>query len=296
MCFGYRVRDGKLVIEPTEAAIVRDIFAWYLSGDSCYQICKRLNAAGAVSYYGKKFSSGVVNGIIRQEQYTGNTLAQKYYTENHITHNEKKNSGELPMYYAEDTHPAIITQEVFDAVQREIADRYGVNIVNGIAEGDGRMHRPKGAQLARLEFQRRKAVWSDAARAEHAEVYKSRDTFAYLHYNLSLFLKCETCGQNLTAKIRHYADGTKELWWECFKHSKFAPGSERPKPMQDAVLKKQIAAVLELPGFDAETMCQWLTHISARSNMLTFHFSDGGSVVQQYIPGKRWYRRKVGAQ
>lgn len=296
MCYGYRVKDGELVIEPTEAAVVRNIFAWYLAGDSCYQICKKLNAAGAVSYYGKKFSGGVVNGIIRQEKYTGNMLAQKYYVENHITHRERKNAGELPMYYAEDTHPAIVSQEVFDAVQVEIASRYGVKIINGIAESDSYMHHPKDVQLARSEFKRRKAVWSDAARAEHAEVYKSRDTFAYLHYDLSLFLKCETCGQNLTVKIRRYADGTAELWWECFKHNKFAPGAERPKPMQDARLKQQIAAVLEIPEFNAEKMCQQLTHISVRSDMLVFHFSDGRSVTRQYLPGKRQYRRKVEAR
>ena len=66
--------------------------------------------------------------------------------------------------------------------------------------------------------------------------------------------------------------------------------------MQDAVLKKQIATVLEIAEFDAETMCQRLTHISVRSNMLIFHFADGGSVAQQYIPGKRQYRRKVDAR
>ena len=57
-------------------------------------------------------------------------------------------------------------------------------------------------------------------------------------------------------------------------------------------MKKQIAAVLEIPEFDAKIMEQKLTHISILGDMLTFHFRDGHSVTQQYIPSKRKYRRK----
>ncbi len=51
MCYGYTIKDGKMVVKPEETAVVQNIFAWYLDGDSCYRICKKLNAAGAVSYY-----------------------------------------------------------------------------------------------------------------------------------------------------------------------------------------------------------------------------------------------------
>ena len=89
----------------------------------------------------------------------------------------------------------------------------------------------------------------------------------------------------MTAKTKYYADGTTELWWECFKHHRVSASTERPKTMQDAALKKQIAAVLENPEFDAE--------ISILGDMLTFHFRDGHTVTQQYIPSKRQYRRKA---
>ncbi|WP_082736260.1 recombinase zinc beta ribbon domain-containing protein [Syntrophomonas wolfei] len=58
-----------------------------------------------------------------QERYTGNILLQKTYVENHITQKSKINRGELPMYYAENTHPAIIDLETFEKVQAEIARR-----------------------------------------------------------------------------------------------------------------------------------------------------------------------------
>ena len=293
ICYGYRVVDGKFEIVPEEAEIIRQIFDWYLAGDSCYIICKKLNDSGARSYYGKKFTGTVLSYILRQEKYTGNMLLQKFYTESHVSHKERRNNGELPMFLIHDSHPAIISQETFDAVQQEIARRYGVPIVNGIAAKDTYMHHPKDGKKPKSAYPRRKAYWSEEQRANHAEIYKSRETYRHFRYDLSLFIKCETCRQNLTAKIKRYADGTAELWWDCFKHNKAAPNEEKPKLMQDAALKKQTAAVLDIPEFNAEIMEQRLSHISILGDMLTFHFRDGHTVIQQYIPSKRQYRRKA---
>ena len=278
---------------PDEAEIIRQIFDWYLAGDSCYIICKKLNASGAKSYYGKKFTGTVLSYILRQEKYTGNMLLQKFYTESHVSHKERRNNGELPMFLIHDSHPAIISQETFDAVQQEIARRYGVPIVNGIAAKDTYMHHPKDGKKLKSSYPRRKAYWSDEQRANHAEIYKSRETYRHFRHDLSLFIQCETCGQNLTAKTKRYADGTVELWWDCFKHNKVAPNEVKPKLIQDAALKKQIAAILEIPEFDAEIMEQRLSHISILVDRLTFHFRDGHTVTQQYIPSKRQYRRKA---
>ena len=278
---------------PKEAEIIRQIFNWYLAGDSCYIICKKLNDSGARSYYGKKFTRTVLSYILRQEKYTGNMLLQKFYTESHVSHKERRNNGELPMYLIHDSHPAIISQETFNAVQQEIANRYGVPIVNGIAAKDTYMHHPKDGIKPKSSYPRRKAYWSEEQRSNHAEIYKSRETYRHFKHDLSLFIKCETCGQNLTAKTKYYADDTTELWWECFKHHRVSPDTVRPKTMQDAALKKRIASVLEIPEFDAEIMEQRLSHISILGDMLTFHFRDGHTVTQQYIPSKRQYRRKA---
>ena len=292
ICYGYQIVDGKFEIVPEEAEVIRQIFEWYLAGDSCYIICRKLNESGTKSYYGKKFTGTVLSYILRQEKYTGNVLLQKYYTESHVSHKERKNHGELPMYLVQDSHPAIISRETFDAVQQEIARRYGVPIVNGVAAKDTYMHHPKDGKKPKSSYPRRKAFWSEEQRAEHAEVYKSRETFKYFRHDLSLFIKCEACGQNLTAKTKYYADGTTELWWECFKHHRVSLDTARPKTIQDEAMKKQIAAVLDIPEFDVEIMEQKLTHISILGDMLTFHFRDGHSVTQQYIPSKRKYRRK----
>ena len=43
-----------------------------------------------------------VREILENEKYTGNTLLQKTYVNNHLEKKKVRNSGELPMYYAED--------------------------------------------------------------------------------------------------------------------------------------------------------------------------------------------------
>lgn len=44
------------------------------------------------------------------------------------------------MYYVEGTHPAIISREVFDRAQKEMAARYGVEVKNGRAEPAGYLY------------------------------------------------------------------------------------------------------------------------------------------------------------
>ena len=49
----------------------------------------------------------------------GNALLQKTYTVSYLTKKQKKNEGELPQYYVENSHPAIVSAEVFDMAQAE---------------------------------------------------------------------------------------------------------------------------------------------------------------------------------
>jgi hypothetical protein len=40
-----------------------------------------------------------------------------------LTKKKKKNEGEVPQYFVENSHPGIVTPEVFDLVQTEIKRR-----------------------------------------------------------------------------------------------------------------------------------------------------------------------------
>ena len=61
--------------------------------------------------------------VLTNVTYTGNLLLQKEFISDPISKQRKKNKGQLPQYYVEDTHPAIIDKATFDYVQEEIARR-----------------------------------------------------------------------------------------------------------------------------------------------------------------------------
>ena len=119
--YGYRIQKGEAFVEPSEAAVVRRIFDEYLSGDGAYCIANRLCSDGIPSYYGGEWTAKRVYAALKNEKYTGNALLQKAYVTDHLTKKKVVNNGELPRYYAEDTHPAIIDMEQFEAVQRRLA-------------------------------------------------------------------------------------------------------------------------------------------------------------------------------
>jgi hypothetical protein len=122
---GYRRGpDGLPEIDPEEAAIVRRIFARYLMGQSIHQIARDLMNDGIRTAQGReKWNDSIIQNMLRNEKYIGDALLQKTYIADLFNRQVKKNHGELPMYYVEDCHPAIIDRETYQKVQEEIARR-----------------------------------------------------------------------------------------------------------------------------------------------------------------------------
>lgn len=122
---GYRKgADGKPEIDEEQAVVIRRIFSEYLAGKSLLDIAKGLTADGIPTARGKtNWSSARVQSILTNEKYKGDALLQKIYIVDCISKKSKKNNGELPMYYVENNHPAIIERAVFDRVQEEISRR-----------------------------------------------------------------------------------------------------------------------------------------------------------------------------
>ena len=287
--YGYRAKDGNLVIHEEEAAVVRRIFQMFLDGDSCYSIAQKLNAEGVPSYHWRKFSGEVIGVMLRQEKYTGCTLAQKFYAENHITHKLTKNKGELPMFLIEQTHPPIISMKMFQAVQREFAERYGVKIENGIAQTAGYFYRRDGE--AGPHPPHRKPHWSEEQRKSHSEYFRNRET-AICRYEFSHFIECENCHGHLQAQLRHFVDGSSEVAWIDPEHNERARGTPRPLAFRDSALKKQIADALGWEAFDADAVLETLTKIGANLNVLTLYFKDGHTQSFEYIPPKQIHRKR----
>ena len=63
--------DGRYVVQPAEAAVVRDIFRMYRSGYSSAMIARDLNARGLKTWRGNPFCAQGILKIISNERYTG---------------------------------------------------------------------------------------------------------------------------------------------------------------------------------------------------------------------------------
>ena len=124
---GYRKgADGRPEIVPEQADIVRRIYNDFLAGATYLEIAKRLTEEHVPTMGGgNRWFSERIKSILKNEKYKGDALLQKTYITDPISKRVKKNNGELPMYYVENSHPAIIERRIFDRVQEEIARRAG---------------------------------------------------------------------------------------------------------------------------------------------------------------------------
>ncbi len=125
-CFlGYdKDEDGHLVINTEQAETVKRIFREYLEGASCQQIARGLARDGILTARGKtRWHDSAIRRILENEKYMGDALLQKTYTVDFLKKKRAKNNGDVPQYYVEDDHEAIIPKELFMKVQEEMARR-----------------------------------------------------------------------------------------------------------------------------------------------------------------------------
>jgi site-specific DNA recombinase len=122
---GYRWEGGDLVPVPIEAEIVRDIFRLYLSGRSMREITEITQARGYRTATGLPFNRKRIYELLTRETYTGKLLLQQTYISDPISKRRKVNHGELTRYRIENHHPAIISQETFDAATKLRKKRAG---------------------------------------------------------------------------------------------------------------------------------------------------------------------------
>ncbi len=116
--------DGLPKIVEEEARVVRLIYKLFLEGKTPSGIAKHLTDSGIPTPGGKvKWQTSAVLSIISNEKYAGNALLQKGFTVDFLTKKRKVNQGEIPQYYVENSHPAIVSQEVYDLAQLELKRR-----------------------------------------------------------------------------------------------------------------------------------------------------------------------------
>jgi hypothetical protein len=121
-CYGYEVGpDGDLTVNPDEAQVVCWIFERYLAGDSLGKIAAGLERQGILSPTGKpKWNREAIDKLLSNEKYTGRVMLQKTISTGAV---QIENDGLMQRYLYAGTHEAIISDEMFTAVQQEKLSR-----------------------------------------------------------------------------------------------------------------------------------------------------------------------------
>lgn len=133
-CYGYdKDENGDLVINKEQAAIVRLIFDLYLGGKSILGIVKELKERGIKSPTGKdNWPKRSIEEMLSNEKYIGIAVV-----------NVDGEEGQI--YKLNNSHPAIISNEIFDDVQEEKLKRSNVIVDESGTRRSGKKYSSKKA-------------------------------------------------------------------------------------------------------------------------------------------------------
>lgn len=178
--------DGEPEIIPGDAETIRMIARNFLNGDSLKRIKEKLEDAGIPAPAGKRqWQTQAILRILQNEKYAGDVLLQKTYTSDFLEGKVRKNNGELPQYYIQNNHPAIIPREMFLEIQEELARR--------------RSKKPAGTKKSKTN--------------------RGRFTSKYA---LSERLVCGNCG-SYYRRVTWSIHGRKQIVWRCLSRLEFGP-------------------------------------------------------------------------
>lgn len=119
--------DGQPKIVEAEAEVVRQIYTLFLEGKTYRTIAEMLTTQNIPTPSKKaKWSVSTVMSILKNEKYKGCALLQKTFTVDFLNKTSKINEGEVPQFFVENSHPAIIDPETWELVQSETKKRTSV--------------------------------------------------------------------------------------------------------------------------------------------------------------------------
>ena len=121
--YGYeKVKGGDppLLIKKDEARVVKQIFDWYLQGNSETRITALLYERGIKTKSGKDhWQNKVIRRMLTNPTYTGNKVDGRFSGKTMLNGDREK----ADIIWIYNTHPAIIPMAVFDQVQEKIEER-----------------------------------------------------------------------------------------------------------------------------------------------------------------------------
>ena len=186
-----------------------------------------------------------VKVILTNITYTGNMLFHKEYCLDPITKKRKKNRGELPQYFVEDTHEAIIPMEEWQAVQAEFKRRRDLGVF--------------GNKSLNLN------CFTGKIKCGHCGQSFMRNTRRRRLKGVPV----EQCDKYTT-----YGCGTQ----------KKKGGSCPARDIPEETLKAKCAEVLGLDEFDAEIFSAQVEKIIVPEHLvLEFHMADGRVIRTEWV-------------
>lgn len=204
--YGYRSNRGTLDIIEEEAEVVREIFSKYLSGMSESKIARYLTENKVPKKNGStKWDSGTIGRMLQNEKYSGDALLKKTFSIDFLHKKRYKNEGQKKMYFVENSHPAIVTKEVF-----------------------------KAAQVERIKRNMKSNDEKEVVESHHQNRYSSKNP-------LSNKIICSECGALYRRAVWTKRNKEKEPVWRCSNRLKngkvICPNSVtlKEKPLLDAL-------------------------------------------------------------
>ena len=201
---GYRKgADGLPEIVPEEAEIVRNIYRWFMEGKTPTGIARTLTEQGVPTPAGKEqWCSSTVKSILTNEKYKGSALLQKRFTVDFLTKKSKVNEGEVPQYYIEESHPAIIEPKEFELVQAELLRRQNLR----------RQYNGKSVFAARL-------VCGDCGNFFGAKVWHSNSKYRQVISAITNSNGCANARHPICRRAS-YSSGFRQPFRNCCKSGK----------------------------------------------------------------------------
>ncbi len=125
--FGYKKDDKRLIIDESQAPMVRDLFRLYATGEySMKQLEKLFYDQGWRNYNGNKIAHTTMSNIISNPKYKGYYVGNKVKIVDMFTKKQKFLPPEEWVMFKDETGeivPAIVTEEIWDKANEVLARR-----------------------------------------------------------------------------------------------------------------------------------------------------------------------------
>ena len=237
--YGFRLEDGKYVIVPEEAEVVRRVFSLYLEGKGLATIANILNNDGIPARYGGTWSTSSLRDILVNEKYAGDLVLQKNFREDFRTKKKRRNRGEMRKVIVHYSHEPIVERRVFEEVQEELKIRGGMTVRStGIAD-------PAPNRDDRL---------------------------------FTGLIRCMECGATFQLKYQNKKQKTKPVWI-CHKHVKYGKGFCDSQMIPDDVLVEKTKEVLEIEELTSSVIRERILRIDIPERFHMVYNLTNGDIV-----------------